>query len=433
MLWVLLAFYWIASRHRSIFDTPARTFIAYNLFFSAAALFFDGDYPIFAAGLTWIAGATVAFAAGFGFVDRGSQPQKRVGLQPERPALWIGCVILALLGLLGVSLLNESTLAAVEAGQDLQNIADEVTARLSASYEQYETGEFVRTSVHALIPFIFAAATLAGMLHGLYPSKRLLALALGFPAPILSVFLSGARTTLVVAFVMYYGALIAGRLHRSHQSGISIVAVATSVFMLVVAVTVAHFWRWGILDELGYGSFADRIETGWIAIKHGGFAPAPQFSQWLAEYWSGEDPLTWGARLFRGPAGLIGMFYGFSVPRVFEAWLVGPDLIDANIFTIHRVLIEDFGIFSMALFYLFGRLARWWYRLSLAGSLMATVMLGIVYSTIFLSIIDFVYNNTVTLAAVPLTLLTVALGQVIAGTSPSAEVQVEGAAVRGGD
>lgn len=414
-----------------VFGSPAVTFAVYNAFFTIAALAFDDDYPIYAAGLAWIAAATLALWLGYGAMPAAAEVHK-TGDEPPRPALWISCAILAVLGFIGILLLNQETVDVIASGADLANIADQIAVNMSANYQEYETGNFVRSFPHALLPFTFAASTLGGLLYGLYPRRRLLAVALSFVVPVVAVFISGARTTLVTCFIMFFGTLIAGRMHRTGSSSTGVVGVGVSVIALVAVAAVVRFWRWGDIDELGYGSFFDVVERGWLNVKHGGFAPIPLFSDWLTEDWTSDTPLTWGARLLRGPAGLIGLFMGFETPRIYEPRIIGVRMDESNIFSIHRVLIEDFGLWSMVLFYVLGKVSKFLHERVLSGSIPMAVCLGAVYATIFMSNADFVYSNTVALVAIPLAIVTFLIAERVDRLIASGRASADVAASRGG-
>ena len=251
----------------------------------------------------------------------------------------------------------------------------------------------------ALLPFVFLAPAVGGVLFVLRKRIRwkVTALAAFLPAIAVTV-LQTTKAAVLFAIVLWLAGYFAARLRchrlkvftRGHLLVAITVGGALAVFFFAVSLARMASTDTALLDLV-----TRKLLTA-------AFGHMTVFSKWLAEYWYSPTEPTLGTVVFAGPLEMAG--YSHRIPGLFENVV---DLVlgeTSNIYTAFRPLIQDFTI-PGALFVLslLGFVGGIGFRGVARGKWSAAPLLLVAYYTTMWSPITWfwIYNSlTATLIAV---------------------------------
>jgi oligosaccharide repeat unit polymerase len=253
----------------------------------------------------------------------------------------------------------------------------------------------------ALLPFVYLAPALGGILFVLAREKRLKLLALSAYLPAFAVtVLQTTKAAVLFAIVLWLSSYFATRLRFRR------LAVFTRGHLLVAAVVGAivtvFFFAVGLARMATTDASLLNVVLGKLLTS--AFGHMTVFSQWLAEYWSQPFNPSLGKVTFAGPLEMLG--YSQRIPGLFESVVELIAGETSNIYTAFRPLIQDFTIpGALAILALVGFVGGTGFRLVASGRWSGAPLLLIAYVTIFWTPITWfwIYNSlTATVFAIGL-------------------------------
>lgn len=260
----------------------------------------------------------------------------------------------------------------------------------------------------ALLPFVYLAPAVGGILFELRQEKgwKLLALASYLPAIAVTV-LQTTKAALLFAIVLWLSGYFATRLRFGK------LAVFTKGHMLVATlvggVLTTFFFAVGLARMAS--TDVSLLNVVMLKLLTSAFGHMTVFSQWLAEYWSQPFDPSLGKVTFAGPLEMLG--FSQRIPGLFDSIV---DLVageSSNIYTAFRPLIQDFTISgALAVLTLLGFVGGIGFRNVAAGRWSAVPLLLVAYVTIFWTPITWfwIYNSlTATVVAVGLIVIFIRL------------------------
>ncbi len=253
----------------------------------------------------------------------------------------------------------------------------------------------------ALLPFVYLAPAVGGILFVLTREIRwkLLALASFIPAVAVTV-LQTTKAAVLFSMVLWFSTYFATRLRFGN------LAVFTRGHILVAGLVGATVTAFFFAVGLARMASTDTSLLNVVLVKllTSAFGHMTVFSQWLAEYWREPFGPSMGKVTFAGPLEMLG--YSQRIPGLFDSVV---DLMageSSNIYTGFRPLIQDFTIpGALVILVLLGFIGGTGFRLVAAGRWSAVPLLIIAYVTIFWTPITWfwIYNSlTATVAAIGL-------------------------------
>lgn len=251
----------------------------------------------------------------------------------------------------------------------------------------------------ALLPFVYLAPAVGGVLFVLRRETKWKILALFSFAPSIAVtVLQTTKAAVLFSLTLWLSTYFATRLRFGK------LAVFTRGHLLVATgvggVIIVFFFVIG-LARMASTDVA-LLNLVFVKLVTSAFGHMTVFSQWLAEYWRQPVQPTLGAVTFAGPLEMLG--YSQRIPGVFDSLV---DLVageTSNIYTGFRPLIQDFTILgALAILATLGFAGGLGFRLVAAGSWSAVPVLVAAYMTIFWTPITWfwIYNSlTATVLAI---------------------------------
>jgi oligosaccharide repeat unit polymerase len=253
----------------------------------------------------------------------------------------------------------------------------------------------------ALLPFVYLAPAIGGILFVLRGEKKwkLFALMSFLPAIAVTI-LQTTKAAVLFSMVLWFSGYFAARLRfgrlavftKSHLLWAGAVFGVVTIFFFAVSLA-----RMASTDVSLLNLVLDKLIIA-------AFGHMTVFSQWLAEYWREPFGPSLGKVTFAGPLELLG--YSQRIPGLFEnvvSLLMGDT---SNIYTGFRPLIQDFTIpGALAILAALGFIGGLGFRLVAAGEWSAVPLLLIAYVTILWTPITWfwIYNSlTATVFAVAL-------------------------------
>lgn len=382
---------------------PSAFFALWWCFAGILPLIIAPDEVVGPQAMLWVIAASVAISAGtaagnFGF-------RTRVALAPSPPTdreqLIVGWVVLVSV-ILGIG----SNIAFIVGSNipfgDLFDIQKLVVVSNQLYVQRYDEipppPPFLS---QALLPFVFLAPALGGVLFSLRREKRwkMIGLLAFLPAIAVTI-LQTTKAALLFGMVLWLSGYFATRLRmrklavftKGHLLVAGGVGAVLTVFFFAVSLA-----RMASTDASLLNLVLAKLMTA--ALGH-----MTVFSQWLAEYWKTPADPSLGKVVFAGPLELMG--YSHRIPGLFENVI---DLVigeTSNIYTAFRPLIEDFTIpGALAVLAVLGFVGGVGYRRVAAGKWSGLPLLLIAYYTTMWSPITWfwIYNSlTATLLAVTL-------------------------------
>lgn len=383
---------------------PAAFFAVWWCFAGILPLLLAPHEPVGANAMLWLIAASMAVCAGSVVGNRGFKTrQLTVASPPTDRELYLCGALLALSVVLG---LGSSAAFATGSGIPLSDVLDIgklVVAANKAYFERYAEGGAPPqpTFSRALLPFVYMAPVLGGMMFVLRPEKkwRLLALSSFLPAVAVTM-LQTTKAAVLWAIGLWLSGYFATRLRfgrlavftKGHLLAAGIVGGVVTAFFMAVS-----FARLASTD-------VSLIDVVVLKLFTAAFGHMTVFSQWLADYWSQPFAPSLGSVTFAGPLEMLG--FGRRIPGLFDSLieLVAGDT--SNVFTAFRPLIQDFSIpGALAILALLGFVGGVGFRMVAAGRWSGMPLLVAVYMTIFWTPITWfwIYNSlTATVVALGL-------------------------------
>ena len=363
--------------------------------------------PVSAGAMAWVIAASIAVSAGAVIGNGGFGTRIRAfHFEPTLIERQIVCTVVLLSIILG---LLSSVSFALGSGVALSDMLD--IQKLVIVSNQLYVARYVEPDAivvapprisQALLPFVYIAPAVGGMLFVIHRKWRwkLVALASLLPAIAVTI-LQTTKAAVLFSFSLWFAAYLAsclrlgkiGLFTKAHMLvGLGLGSISTMFFFAVGLARLAST-DVGLLDVV-------RVKLVTAAFGH-----MTVFSRWLDEYWDAPFNPTLGDYTFAGPREMLGIQQ--RIPGVYDTVV---DLIageTSNIFTGFRPLIQDFtmpGAFVILL--LLGFAGGVAYRMVTAGQWGAVPVLVAAYMTIFWTPITWFWiYNSLTATVVALCLL----------------------------
>jgi oligosaccharide repeat unit polymerase len=353
--------------------------------------------------IAWLVVASVTFSIG-ALIGNWGFKTKRIATPPpstdrELTVFGIVCLVATVLG-------TGSSVAFVAGTSgfsfaDVFDIQKLVVVSNQAYFSRYiETGAAAAPPFsQPLLPFVYLAPAVGGVLFVLSRDRRLklLAIVSFFPAVAVTI-LQTTKAAMLFAMVLWLSSYFAMRLRQGK------LAVFTKAHLLVAvslgAVLTAFFFA------VGFARIASTdvtlISTVYGGLTSSAFGHMTVLSGWLTDYMNAPFSPTLGIVTFSGPLEMLG--FGERLPGLFENIV---DLVagqTSNVYTGFRPLIQDFTMpGALAVLALLGVIGGVGFRKVAVGQSSALPLLIIAYVTIFWTPITWfwIYNSaTATVVAV---------------------------------
>ena len=360
---------------------PAAFFALFWSFAGVFPLIFAPQEPVGANAVAWLIVSSLAVAAG-AIAGNGGFKTTRIaepGAVP-RTELFVLSLILAVAIPLGIgSSIGFLAGNSVPFG-DLLDIEKLVVASNKGYFIRYaETGPpRLPLASRGLLPFVYLAPTVGGMLFRLRREKtwKFLALTSLLPAVVVTV-LQTTKAATLFAICLWLATYFAARLRQGE------LAVFTRGHLLVAglfgALLTAFFFavqlaRLAVLDSSLLGLVMEKLVTS-------AFGHMTAFSQWLTEYPDQPFAPTLGTYTFAGPLEMLG--YGQRIPGIYPTIIELVTGDNTNVYTAFRPLIEDFTMpGALAVLSLLGFVGGVGFRMVAIGRWSAVPLLIAAYTTI---------------------------------------------------
>ncbi|MEO8192576.1 MAG: O-antigen polymerase [Gemmatimonadales bacterium] len=404
---------------------PAALFPMWWSFAAVLPLIVAHDEPVSPWAVAWVIVASAFVSAGAvagngGFVTRRTASPRAPGKLEKQLLSWPMTIAL-ILGL------GSSVAFALASGVSLADVTD--IERLVVVSNQAYVARYADVAApsppgisQALLPFVYLAPVIGGMVFVLRHEWRWRLLALGTILPAIAVtVLQTTKAAVLFSVSLWLSSYFATRVRlgrlRVFTRGHLVVAVVLGV------VTTVFFFAVGIARMAS----TDTSLAGIVRVKliTAAFGHMSVFSQWLGEYWNQAFTPTLGSYTFAGPLEMLG--FKQRVPGIFEnvVELIAGET--SNIYTGFRPLIQDFTLpGALAILAVLGFVSGASFREVARGNTGAVPVLVAAYITILWTPITWfwIYNSlTATVVAVGLLVLAV---RIVRGARRSAQLTTEG-------
>ncbi len=390
---------------------PGAFFSLWWCFAGILPLVLAPNEPVGPNAILWLIAACVAVGAGAIVGNRGTRTRL---LALSAPATGNELRIFGFVLLISVILGFGSTVVfMVSSSIPLSNVLD-IEKLVIVSNQVYVQRSIEGAAnappvlAQALLPFVYLAPAVGGILFELRREKRwkLFALASFIPGIAVTV-LQTTKAALLFTIVLWLSGYFATRLRSGKLSVFTKGHVVTGV--LIGGIITVFFFAVSLARLAS--TDVSLLNVVMLKLVTAAFGHMTVFSQWLAEYWSQSTEPTLGTVTFAGPLELLG--YGHRIAGLFDSMvdLVAGDT--SNIYTAFRPLIQDFTVpGALAILALLGFAGGVGFRHVAAGQWSSLPLLLIAYATIFWTPITWlwIYNSlTATLLAVGLILFLIRL------------------------
>lgn len=390
---------------------PASLFAMWWSFAAILPIVIAHDEPVSPWAIVWVIAASATVAAG-AIAGNGGLKTRRT-LRPQQ-ASSLERVLLSWPMLFSIFLgLGSSIAFALSAGVGVSDLTD--ISRLVVVSNQMYVARYAEVgaasppaSSQALLPFVYLAPVLGGMVFVLHRRWiwKTLALLTMLPAVAVTI-LQTTKAAVLFAASLWLCSYFAARLRignlkvftRRHLLIAGIVGVGAAIFFFGVGLA-----RMASTDT-SLGAVV-RVKLVTAAFGH-----MSVFSYWLDEYWHQWYMPTLGAYTFAGPLEMLGLQQ--RVPGIFGTVVELIAGETSNIYTGFRPLIQDFSIpGAIAILGILGVAGGASYRSVAAGNAGAIPVLIGAYMTILWTPITWfwIYNSlTATVVAVGLIIVIIRL------------------------
>ncbi len=381
---------------------PAAFYPLWWCFAGILPLVLAPNEPVGANVMIWLIASSIVVAAGAAVGNWGFKT-RTLAVADEPSIVEVKVFTLALV--IALSLGLGSSVAFIAASgiplSDVLQIEKLVVVSNQMYFQRYaETGAPEPPAAsQALLPFVYFAPALGGVMFVIGRSYKLKLLALASLAPAIAVtVLQTTKAALLFGFVLWFSCYFAARLRMGKVAVFTRAHIAAAA--LVGGVVVVFFFAVGLARLAS--TDVSLLNVVMLKLVTSAFGHMTVFSQWLAEYTMTDFNPSLGKITFAGPLEMLGLSQ--RIPGLFDSII---DLVageTSNIFTGFRPLIQDFGIpAALLILGLVGFVGGLGFRLVAAGRWSAVPLLLIAYVTIFWSPITWfwIYNSlTVSVFAV---------------------------------
>jgi oligosaccharide repeat unit polymerase len=360
--------------------------------------------PVSPGAILWIIVACIAVSAGAiagngGITTRRLKYPLDISKFEQHLLSWpmLAALVLGMLSNVTFALASGVTLADM---MDIQRLVVVSNQLYVARYAEIGAPPPPRLS-QALLPFVYLAPAIGGMVYVLRREWRwkLLALLTMIPAVAVTV-LQTTKAAVLFSATLWISSYFAVRLRRG------VIKVMTKGHMLVAAVlgviVTAFFFGVGLARMASTDTSLAALVK--VKLVTAAFGHMSVFSQWLSEYWGQGFTPTLGTYTFAGPLEMLG--FRQRIPGIFEnvvELLAGET---SNIYTGFRPLIQDFTMpGALAILAILGLVAGIAYREVCRGNWGAVPVLAAAYMTMLWTPITWfwIYNSlTATVVAIGL-------------------------------
>ncbi len=381
---------------------PAAFYSLWWCFAGILPLVLAPNEPVGANVMIWLIASSIVVAAGAAVGNWGFKT-RTLAVADAPSIIEVKVFTLALITALSLGLGSSISFIAASGIplSDVLQIDKLVVVSNQMYFQRYaETGAPAPPAVsQALLPFVYFAPALGGVMFVIGRSYRHKLLALGSLAPAIAVtVLQTTKAALLFGFVLWFSCYFAARLRMGKVAVFTRSHIAAAA--LVGGVVVVFFFAVGLARLAS--TDVSLLNVVMVKLVTSAFGHMTVFSQWLAEYTTTDFNPSLGKITFAGPLEMIGLSQ--RIPGLFDSII---DLVageTSNIFTGFRPLIQDFGIpAALLILGLVGFVGGLGFRLVAAGRWSAVPLLLIAYVTIFWSPITWfwIYNSlTVSVFAV---------------------------------
>jgi oligosaccharide repeat unit polymerase len=382
---------------------PSAFFALWWCFAGIVPLIFAPEEYVGVNAIVWVMVACIAVSLGALAGNGGFRTRRpRVVVPPTAGEVRILSFVLLISFVLGVASGVESV---IEAGVPLSDVFDiqRLVVLTNQMYitQHVEVQETSRGVTQALLPFVYLAPAVGGMLFVIRPTFRwrFLSLASVFPSLLVTV-LQTTKAALLFSMILWLSGYFATRLRKGKLAVFTkghVILGASAFFAGTVLFLGTSLARLGSTD-LGL------LGTATGKLFGSAFGHMTVLSQWLHEYWISPFSPTLGKWTFAGPLELAGI--GKRIPGLFEALIELITGDTSNIYTAFRPLIQDFTLpGAIAALALTGFVGGVSFRMVANGKVRWVPVLMGTYATIFWTPITWfwIYNSlTATLIALEL-------------------------------
>lgn len=336
--------------------------------------------PVGANAIAWLIAASLAVAAGAVAGNRGFRTTR---LSAPGTATQTELLVLSVILLVSIPLGLGSSVGFLAGNSvpfsDLLDVEKLIVASNKAYFIRFsETGPPQNPlASRALLPFVYLAPALGGMLFELRHEKRWKLVALGslLPAVVVTVLQTTKGATLF-AICLWMASYFAARLRRGR------LVVFTRGHLLVAGVFIGCLTAFFLAVQLARLALLDASLLGFVMKKlvTSAFGHMTAFSRWLAEYWNEPFSPSLGTFTFAGPLEMLG--YSQRIPGIYDTLVEMATGDTTNVYTAFRPLIEDFTMGgALAVLALLGFVGGVGFRLVAIGRWSAVPLLMIAYTT----------------------------------------------------
>jgi oligosaccharide repeat unit polymerase len=374
---------------------PGALFALWWCMAGISPLLFAPREPVAPAAMAWVILASICVSAGAVIGNRGFKtyhpPKPPVPRQLERSVLSAIMLVSLILGL------GSSVAFASGTGFPLRDLFS-IERLVSFASETYssrlgEVESVAPAASRALLPFVYLAPTVGGIVYVLRRQWKwkLLALSSILPAIVVTL-LQTTKAAILFSASLWLSGYFATRLRlgrlgvftRGHIVTAMVIGGTATVFFLGIGLS-----RYASTDLSLLGLVQVKLVTAT-------FGHMSVFSGWLTDYWHQPIEPTLGGYTLAGPLDMIGL--GRRVPGLFDnpMELIAGET--SNIFTGFRPLIEDFTIpGALAVLIALGATGGAAFRLVSRGGWGAVPVLVAVYVTMLWTPITWfwVYNSLI--------------------------------------
>jgi oligosaccharide repeat unit polymerase len=355
----------------------------------------------------WLLAASIAMSAGAVIGNGGIKTRRLARPAPatDRELAIFGVILVVSLAL-GIG----SNLAFLKASSvalaDVLDIQKLVLVSNRAYFQTYaETGAPPPPRLsQALLPFVYLAPVIGGILFELRREKlwKVLALASFVPAVAVTI-LQTTKAATLFAMTLWLSGYFATRL----RFGKTKVFTKGHLFVALVGGSLVTTFFFAVGLARLASTDVSLLDVVMLKLVTAAFGHMTVFSQWLTEYMHQPFEPTLGTVTFAGPLEMLG--FGHRIPGLFDSLVELVAGETSNIYTAFRPLIQDFSIpGALVILTLLGIVGGTGFRMVAGGRWSGVVLLIIAYVTIMWTPITWfwLYNSlTATIVAVGLTVL----------------------------
>ncbi len=395
--------------------TPPAFFALFWIILCGLSVLLAPDFYFSAPALLFILGCMLVFYTGFCCINHGNiqyqidnAEKKELAARLERAFLWFSLpAFIAGIGSVFL-LLRYYGITGIPTG------LDEIRQLSALMTEDRYGGLALPKSVMVFLAIAYCGSLTGGFVFGFGRNllTRTLSL-LPFVPVLIFTLIYTARAPLLYQVVLFLSSLIVTRMALADKAPRLFTPRFIILVMLGAGIVICLFFITQ-MTRMEAGVNREQITSTFMHLRSWFFGNVSGFSVWF-DQGSGGQTVTWGSYSFGGIYELLGI--SSRIPGLYDVQVsISPGEDHTNIYTLFRLLIDDFGMLAIPLiFFLLGLLSAAFYKQVIRGHWLFIPLLTIVYTLIMWSFIaSFLTYNTNIMAL----LLYLALSLVIIQTKP---------------